>query len=567
MSAVRAYLDTAKAKTAQALPEMHFTLLEQGEVEGNKEMNRAFTIVRVSTEDQLKGYGPDVQWEDDILPNALILGLTVSETHRRAIQESATGWERSKFEAAVREALSLYRSGEIDALLFPRVDRETRFIFGSFPLLAEVVRSGLHVYFAREKLALDPTDPESIERYLTKATQAQAYVETMKVNTLRAKQKLVREGKLPQGTGKGLYGYKWDREQKKRIPLEFEVRIVQRIFSMLADGLGYFHIAKTLNEQEIPTKTHGKWSARTIYNMAGNPSYIGMTYYGRTRGSRKTKLIKQPESDWVLLPDTTPAIINKELFDRVQEIRQQNRELHHGKVTHDYLLRSHVVCGYCGSPLVGSFMNHRFRYYHCRATYSTAVRAKTCSARYIRADYLENIVWQNLRRVLENPELVMSGIKEQLETEQKNSIQGVSFDKEIQKLQKKTKSYSSQEKRLVQLFRYGEINQDSILDELNQLKRDREADKLQLQSLIDTRERITNLGQAEIKLAEYCKRLKNVLDTACYQDKRDILDMLAIKVTATPDTVNIDGIIPLETKSTQSSDSSPYLLTTGQTSA
>ena len=41
--------------------------------------------------------------------------------------------------------------------------------------------------------------------------------------------------------------------------------------------------------------------------------------------------------------------------------------------------------------------------------------------------------------------------------------------------------------------------------------------------------------------------------------------MLAIKITATPDAVNIDGIIPLEPKSTQSSDSSSNLLTTGQT--
>ena len=83
-------------------------------------MNNAFVIVRVSAEDQLKGYGPDVQWEDDILPVAPLLGLTVSETYRRVIQESATGWERTKFEAAVREALALYNHGDISsATCFP----------------------------------------------------------------------------------------------------------------------------------------------------------------------------------------------------------------------------------------------------------------------------------------------------------------------------------------------------------------------------------------------------------------------------------------------------------------
>ena len=69
-------------------------------------MITAFTIIRVSGEDQLKGYGPDVQWEYDIAPVAPELGLQVSERYRRVLQESATGWDRAKWEAAVREALA-----------------------------------------------------------------------------------------------------------------------------------------------------------------------------------------------------------------------------------------------------------------------------------------------------------------------------------------------------------------------------------------------------------------------------------------------------------------------------
>ena len=42
--------------------------------------------------------------------------------------------------------------------------------------------------------------------------------------------------------------------------------------------------------------------------------------------------------------------------------------------------------------------------------------------------------------------------------------------------------------------------------------------------------------------------------------------MLAIKVTATPEKVNIDGIIPLDSMFSQSPGDSSNLLTTGQTS-
>ena len=55
------------------------------------------------------------------------------------------------------------------------------------------------------------------------------------------------------------------------------------------------------------------------------------------------------------------------------------------------------------------------------------------------------------------------------------------------------------------------------------------------------------MKNAEIKLAECCQQLESQLDFVSYQDKRDILEMLAIKAAATPDAVNIEVIIPLET--------------------
>lgn len=57
-------------------------------------MRRTFTIIRVGKKDQPKGYGPDVQWFDNVLPNALILGLEVDEELRLVIRESATGYTR-----------------------------------------------------------------------------------------------------------------------------------------------------------------------------------------------------------------------------------------------------------------------------------------------------------------------------------------------------------------------------------------------------------------------------------------------------------------------------------------
>jgi len=527
-------------------------------------MKKAFVIIRLSTQDQLKGYGADVQWEDDILSNVPSLGLSVNETNRRVIQESATGWERTKFEAAVRESLSLYQNGQIEALLFPRVDRETRFLFGSFPLLAEIVKAGLPVYFAREKLALDPNDSESIERYLSKATQSQAYIDTMKTNTLQAKAKLVKKGILPQGTGLGLYGFNWSKKNKRRIPLDFEVKVVQKAFTMYDEGTGFFNIAKSLNEHKILTKSGSTWHPFTVRRMLTNPSYIGLTYFGKTSGSKKTKLISIEEKDWKLLPDTTPPIVSEELFYRVQEKIKRSKEIHAALPHREYLLTGHIVCAECGSPAVGACLSRKHRYYHCRSTMPTAVKGKTCNARYIRADYIEEVVWRNVREVLENPEVIVAEIKRQADEQSKLSPQGSDYEKRITKLEGKLRNYEKQERQLIALLRHREVTKDYILDEINKLKNECQSDEEELQKLKRTTEKLSHITDAEIKLNEFCERVRQNLDNATIQDKRLALEALDIRVTASTQSIDIKGIIPVEFPT---SPSSTDVTTIAQTSA
>ncbi|MFC1907445.1 recombinase family protein [Chloroflexota bacterium] len=498
------------------------------------------------------------------MPNAPILGLSVSEINRRLIQESATSWERTKFETAVREVLSLYQNGQVEALLFPRVDRETRFLFGSVSLLSEALRAGLPVYFAREKLSLDPNDPESVERYLSKATQSQAYIDTMKTNTLQAKAKLVKKGILPQGTGIGLYGFNWDKKNKKRIPLDFEVKVAQKAFTMFDEGTGFFNIAKIFNEQGIRTKTGSKWHPFTIRRMLSNPAYIGLTYYVRTSGSKKTKVVNRSKQDWKLLPDATPPIIDEELFYRVQQKIQSSKEKH-GAIPHrEYLLTGHIACAECGSPVVGSCLSRKHRYYHCRSTRPTAVQGKTCNARYIRADYIEEVVWSNVREVLENPEVIVEEIKRQADEQSKQSLQESYSNKEIARLERKIRNYEKQERQLISLLGHGEVTKDYVLDEINRLKKECQADEEELQRIKGTKDRLSHIADAEIKLNDFCQRVRQNLYNATIQDKRLALEALDIRVIASTQSIDIKGIIPVEFPTLTSSTD---VTTIAQTSA
>lgn len=247
-------------------------------------MKKAFTIIRVSREDQLKGYGPDVQWFDDVLPSAPILGLEVDEKLRRTIQEPATGWDREKFEVAVREALQLYDRGEVQALLFPRVDRETRFIFGSMPLLAEIVRAGVEVYFARDLFRLDPFDTDSVQRYMSKALQAQAYAEDWRRTSMAAKHRRAKEdGMMPTG------GHKWAFDYhpfRKRGPFLREIQSgqytrneeravwIRRCANWLLDeGVSLNECCRRLEDNGVVTsKGSTKWARSSLRTYSKGPS-------------------------------------------------------------------------------------------------------------------------------------------------------------------------------------------------------------------------------------------------------------------------------------------------------
>jgi len=77
----------------------------------------------VSEEDQLKGYGPDVQ-VDEVRTYLVEAGLT--EITQRVIQEESTTWNRPQFEAILDEAIDLKHRGELEVVVFPRTDRLAR---------------------------------------------------------------------------------------------------------------------------------------------------------------------------------------------------------------------------------------------------------------------------------------------------------------------------------------------------------------------------------------------------------------------------------------------------------
>ena len=454
---------------------------------------------------------------------------------------SGLSLERPKL-AELRE---LVRSETVDAVVVYSLDRFSRDPVHGVILMQELEKHGVTLEAATE--TVDNSEVGKLVFYI-KGYAAKLDAERRRDATGRGKQAVLKNGKMPQGTGIGIYGYQWIKEYKKRTPIEHEAKIVQRMFEMVAQGDSCFKIARTLNEESIPTKSGKKWEARTVSRIVRNPAYMGITYFGQTSGKEHKKT---PQESWHVLPDVTPAIISKELFERAQAALAKSKELHPGKAKHEYPLTGFAICGYCGSPLIGSCLRGNYRYYHCRGTYPTASRKKICDARYIQAEWLEGVVWEKVKSVLRYPEVLLTEIRKQTESEQAQVSSGT-IEQEIKALNRKLKQYAGQERRLMQAFKLG-FTPDIILDEMNQTKKEKETDRARLAALIQTKENIARMGDYEVKLKELCDRIVPDLDNCTNQDKKDAYTYLDLKVTATPEGVDIKGYIQ------------PKLLTTGQT--
>ncbi len=190
----------------------------------------------------------------------------------------------------------------------------------------------------------------------------------------------VKEGKYISSTAP--YGYKRVRVQDgKGYTLEFEEKeaeAVRMVFDwycngvILEDGshvrLGADGIARRLDSLGIRPRISSHWSRATIRDMLQNPTYCGDVRFGYRacvkdiRDSRVTQS-RRTNENCQFNPGIHPAIISRELFQRAQEIKTENRKYTVPSPTAlQNPLSGLIYCKKCGSMMTRLAPNSRNRY-------------------------------------------------------------------------------------------------------------------------------------------------------------------------------------------------------------
>lgn len=199
---------------------------------------------------------------------------------------------------------------------------------------------------------------------------------------------------------------------------EDAAKTVKRIFDLCVKGYGPSQIAKKLKADKVltpteywisigrkcskpPTVPYG-WCSDTVASILSKQEYCGDTINFRTttKSFKNKKKIERLQSEWQIFKNTHPAIIEREVFDLVQELRKHRRRPTRSGIVSPF--SGLLYCADCREKLYYSVTNNYKReqaYFFCS---SYRKNSDVCSVHYIREKVVEQLVLESMQRILLN---------------------------------------------------------------------------------------------------------------------------------------------------------------------
>ena len=420
----------------------------------------AIVYSRVSTDAQERDGTSLATQERACIEYAASRGFAVVDR----VRDTASGFtlERSGLARVRSEALA----GDIDVVLAYALDRLSRKQTHVAILVEEMEQLGVAIDFVTEDF--EDTATGQLLRSV-KAFAAELEREKIAEPTMRGKIERARSGRLPQGTGRGMYGYTYNRQTGKREVQGEQAAVVRRIFADFLSGKSCNRMANELNAEGIPAFAGGKWHALTVRRLLSYESYTGTTHYrrhrvehGRSRGGRKTtRIVERDRSEWVSVVGATSALIDRATFEKVVAQLRDPARRRQAHPTRRYKLSGRIRCRDCGAAMVGHAV-HRGRYHYYRCTnVPGSSRAGAHPAKYMPAEAMEQAVRQALADLLSDPQRVLD--------EARKLSQNSAAQRQKSELDERLTAVEGQQRRLVDLYTSGEVPEKLLREKSTEL--------------------------------------------------------------------------------------------------
>jgi site-specific DNA recombinase len=344
-----------------------------------------------------------------------------------------------------------------------------------------------------------------------------------------------------------------------------EAEKVRQIFGLLVEEhLSCRQITKRLNQSQTPppSGTHPVWHPASVRNILTNRTYAGQARYNyrapvlpryrKTESAQlhqlKTGRSYRPESEWVWSP--APALISEELFAQAREQLQRNAELArkmYQPTSRRYLLRRLVKCGECdlgmnGLRQLSKCKNYEYLYYGCKGQQPlTCGRTTKCSAPRVRADRLDQAVWQALENLLRHPGTIPQLHASWAAAKQQNLT---SLSAQQDQLRHQQERLERQDQRLLDAYQSEIINLSELQTRRQKLGGEVEQIKQERQQLARTERETHHWRQIIANAESFGQLLGQNLDRLTFEERQAVVQCLVRKVVVTGEQVDIFYALP-----------------------
>ena len=452
------------------------------------------------------------------------------------------------------------RRGELDAVVILSPDRLARNYAHQWLLIEEFEKVNTPLIFLQNPFGDSPQG-----KLLTQMQGMIAEYERAQIaeRTRRGRLEKARHGEfIPWAYS--CYGYRYLPKRHGYAPQVMidpvEAAVVRDIYrALVEEQLSCRQITKRLNASQTltPTGKNHVWQPATVRNILTNRVYAGQARYNyrqpvipqyRKTEEHQLRYLKtgrsyRSESEWVL--SEAPAIITVELFDKAQVQLQRNAEAArkmYQPTSRRYLLRTRVKCGECGLGMVcirqlSVCKKYQYLYYECKGHSPLTVgRPTKCEAKRVRADRLDEVVWQALCQLLHHPHVIPQLHQTWAEAKQQNLS---ALEAQQSQLFQRRQRIERQDQRLLDAYQAEVINLRELQTRRQKLSAELQQIEQESRQLAQTRQQSIHWQQVIDHAETFRQLLGHNLEQLSFEECQAIAQCLISKVVVTGEAVDI----------------------------
>ena len=444
---------------------------------------------------------------------------------------------------------------DLDVVLVTAPDRLARNYVHQVLLIDELAGRGCRVEFLDRPMSTDPHDQLLLQiRGAVAEYERTLIAERMR----RGRLAKLRAGTLLPWT-RPPFGYRLDADRPRdpaavRVEPAEAVLVAQLFDWYLEPQATVYRLARQLTDLGVATPIgKPRWNAASVRGILRNPAYAGRALTNRTQVAparrRKSALLPvgpgethapRPPEDWITVP--VPQLVSEETFAQVQAKLDVNQQTAARNTRHEYLLRALVSCGTCRLSCTARQTGAGYHYYLCRGRTDLlrVAQGQRCTARYIPAGQLDELVWADLCALLTDPAQVAHALT--------RARGGAWLPQELQARQAAIRRALSQldhqMQRLLDAYLAGVVELPELQHNRQELDRRRATLQAQQRQLDATAKQRLELAAIAGGIEAFCQTIRDGLAAATFAQRRQLAELLIDRVIVTDDQVEIRYVLP-----------------------